>query len=354
MKLLTLSTIQQEFSDLIVSRIGDDCEILGFGSVDLYQPGDLIFLDAEQVPDSLFANPPAAIVTTSKLAENLSANKELGVLVCEDVRLAHALIRQRYDDDNLHEHEWPRIHPSAVIHESVQLPDSVTVGPGSVIGCDTRLGERLVVQANVVIENNVKIGDDSLIQSSVFIGRGAVVGKRVIIKPGSIIGAEGFGFSPDQDKHFHRVPQKGIVVVEDDVVIGSNCNIDRATYGETRISRGTKLDALCHIAHNVFIDKDCIVVAQTGVAGSSRLGKRVIVSGQSAISDHKTVTDDVVLVHRCGVTEDILEPGMYAATPAQPFNEYIRNIAIYHKLHKLRHDFNSLAKQVKKLVTGSS
>ena len=352
MKLLTLSTIQQEFPDLIDSCIGNDCQITGFGSVDLYQAGDLIFLDGKHALDQLFANPPAAIVTTPELAEKLSARKDMGVLVCEDVRLAQALIRQRYDDDNLHEHEWSRIHPSAVIHESVHIADSVTVGPGTVIGCDTLLGERLVVQANVVIENNARIGDDTLIQSNVFIGRGGVVGKRVIIKPGSIIGAEGFGFSPDQDKHYHRVPQKGIVVIEDDVVIGSNCNIDRATYGETRISRGTKLDALCHIAHNVFIDEDCIVVAQTGVAGSSRLGKRVIVSGQTAISDHKTVTDDVVLVHRCGVTEDILEPGMYAATPAQPFNEYIRNVAIYRKLHKLRRDFNSLAKQVKKLLVG--
>ena len=354
MKSLTLSTIQQEFPDLVSKRLGNDGQVLGFASAEAYLPGEMIFLDGKHDLAQLLPDPPTAIATTAEQAEKLSVHKKIGILVCEDVRLAHALIRQRYDDRDLHQHEWPRIHPSAIIHPSVHVPDSATVGPGAVVGCDTVLGEGVVVQANTVIEYSSNIGDQSVLQSQVFIGHDCVIGKRVIVKPGSVIGAEGFGFSPDQTKRYHRVPQKGIVVIEDDVVIGSNCNIDRATYGETRIARGTKLDSLCHIAHNVFVDEDCIVVAQTGIAGSSRLGKRVIISGQTAISDHKTVVDDVIMVHRCGVTEDILKPGMYAATPARPFNEYIRNIATFHKLYKLRRDFNDLAQQVKKLIAGTN
>lgn len=354
MKSIALSIIQQEFPDLISNRLGNDCQILGFASVEAYLPGELIFLDDKHVLGQLLSNPPTAVATTIDQAEKLQGTAKIGILVCEDVRLAHALVRQRYDDRDLRDHEWPRIHPSAIIHQTVRVPDSATVGPNVVIGCDALIGERVVIQANAVIENNSNIGDDSVIQSQVFIGQGCVIGKRVIVKPGSVLGAEGFGFAIDQDKHYHRVPQKGTVVIEDDVVIGSNCNIDRGTYGETRIARGTKLDALCQIAHNVFLDEDCILVSQTGIAGSSRFGKRVIASGQTGVLDHKTVVDDVIMVHRCGVTEDILKPGMYAATPPQLFSQYIRNVAVYHKLYKLRQNLNSLAQQVKKLVAGST
>jgi UDP-3-O-[3-hydroxymyristoyl] glucosamine N-acyltransferase len=132
--------------------------------------------------------------------------------------------------------------------------------------------------------------------------------------------------------------------------MGSQCNVDRATWGETRIRAGSKFDALCHIAHNAEIGEDCIIVAQTGVAGSSTLGKRVIVSGQSAITDHVSITDDVTLVQRAGVINDIDRPGVYAGTPVQPVKDYFKNSAVAHKLVELRKQVRQLEKQVADLI----
>ena len=345
---IKLSTIQENFSELISECTGSDNEIYGFAPADSHQQGDLVFCDDKGLIEGLNGSAPTAVVTTKKLAKRIT-NDAIGILVSEDVKLAQALIRQRYDDINLHNSEWPRIHTTAIIHDSVAIPDNVTIGPGVVIGRNVKLGERLVIQANTVVEEGVVIEDDSIIHAQVFIGRNCRIGKRVRLKPGCVVGADGFGFARDQDKHFHRIPQKGIVVIEDDVVVSSNSTIDRATFKETRIARGTKIDALCHVAHNVFLDEDCVLVAQTGIAGSTKFGKRVLASGQTGVIDHITIGDDVVLVHRCGIPEDILEPGMYAGGPAQPFREYTRNMAAFKKLAQLRQRVSQLEKEIKSL-----
>ena len=349
MNALTLSTLKAEFPELISDCNGNEIEITGFASCESYRPGDLIFCEDKSFIENLNAPEPTAIVTTAELSERIN-NEKIGVLVTMDVKLAQAFIRRRYDDLDLHDNEWQRIHETAVIHDSVSVPDSVSIGPGVVIGRNVELGERVVVQANTVIEEGAVIADDSTLHARVFIGRFCRIGKRVRLKPGCVIGADGFGFARDQKKCFHRIPQKGVVVIEDDVVVSSNSTIDRATYDETRVARGTKIDALCHIAHNVFIDEDCVLVAQTGIAGSSRFGKRVLASGQTGVIDHITIGDDVVLVHRAGIPEDILEPGMYAGGPAQPFREYRRNISVFKKLSGLRQRLLQLEKQVKDLI----
>ncbi len=351
MKPISLSALKEEFKDIISDCSGGETRITGFASFENYQPGDLVFCEDRSLLGELDEPLPTAIVTTSESAQTVDREK-IGVLVATDVKLAQAFIRQRYDDVDLHETEWPRVHESAVIHESVSVPDSVSVGPGVVIGRNAAIGERVVVQANSVIEEGAVIGDDSVLHARVFVGRYCRIGKRVRLKPGAVIGAEGFGFARDPEMRFHRVPQKGVVVVEDDVVVSSNSTIDRATYDETRIARGTKIDALCHIAHNVFIDEDCVLVAQTGIAGSTRFGKRVLASGQTGVLDHITIGDDVVLVHRAGIPEDILEPGMYAGGPAQPFREYRRNISVFKRLSTLRQRVMRLEKQFKELLGG--
>lgn len=323
-----------------------------FSPIERYSPASVVFTDDPARLEALRASPPAGVVTSPAMAGELADLSGTGVIVSEDVPLAHAFMRQAFDDVDHHDHEWPRVHPAAVIHESARVPASATVGPGAVIGRDVQLGERVVVQANAVIEAGAVIGDDTLVLAGVFIGRSCRIGARVRVKPGCVVGAEGFGFARDADKRYHRIPQKGIVVIEDDVLISANCTIDRATYHETRIARGTRIDALCHLAHNVVVDEDCVLVAHTGVSGSSRFGKRVIASGQTGVLDHKTIADDVVLVHRAGVTEDITEPGVYAAGPTQPFADYVRNISVFKKLHGLLQRIRRLEKTVARLDGG--
>lgn len=351
---ISVGELFDRFKDTPYARAvhGPDVRFSEFSPVERYTAGSLVFTDNPARLETLRRAPPAGVVTSPDMAAALKDIDGLGIVVSDDVKLAHAFMRQAFDDIDYHDHEWPRLHPSAVIHDSVQVPDSVTIGPHAVVGRGVVLGERVVIQSNAVIETGALIGDDTLVLAGVFVGRFCRIGKRVRLKPGCVIGAEGFGFAVDADKRYHRIPQKGIVVIEDDVLISANVTIDRATYDETRICRGTKIDALCHLAHNVFIDEDCVLVAHTGISGSSRFGKRVLASGQTGVLDHKTIADDVVLVHRAGVTEDITEPGMYAAGPTQPFKEYIRNISVFRKLGGLLQRVRQLEKQLDKLTDG--
>ena len=253
-------------------------------------------------------------------------------------------LRQAYVDRDLYSVEWPQIHPSAVIHESVSVPADAVVGPGAVLGRNVQIGKRAVVMANAVIEENALIGDETVIHPNVVIGYNCEIGKRCIIKSGCVIGMEGFGFAQDEKRKSHRIPQLGKVVIDDDVVLGANNTVDRATYDETRIRSGVKTDTLCHIAHNTEIDEDVIIVAQTGIAGSCYIGKRVLISGQAAISDHVRIADDVVLVQRAGVISDVEKPGMYAGHPLQPVRQYFKNSALLTKLTDMKKQISKLEK----------
>jgi UDP-3-O-[3-hydroxymyristoyl] glucosamine N-acyltransferase len=333
-----LSEIGQllEQNDLLIERLGNDITLDAISPAERPITGTLVCIDS-----------PENVTCVAEAAPG--AFSGLSTIVSSNVKLSHAIVRAAFFDYDLRASEWGVLHPSAVVHDSVGVPSNVMIGPGVIVGRDVQLGENCALLANAVIEHDVVIGDDTVVHAGVFIGHGCQIGKRVILKPGCVIGAEGFGFVQDDNKKSHRIPQRGNVVIEDNVVVGANCTIDRATYSETRISAGCKLDALCHIGHNVFLDEDCIIVAQTGIAGSTRFGKRVIATGQTGTLDHKTVTDDVILVHRCGVTEDITEPGVYATTPPQPFRDYRRNIATYRKLYELRQRLQNLEKKIAKL-----
>jgi UDP-3-O-[3-hydroxymyristoyl] glucosamine N-acyltransferase len=289
-------------------------------------------------------------VTQTKLAERFSETTSSAVLTSNNVRLAQALIRQAYDDHDHRDIEWPSIHPSATIHESATIDEDVIIGPGVVIGRNAKIGRGSIIKANCVLERDVVIGEECVLHPNVVIAYACELGHRVIIKSGCVIGMEGFGFAQDEKGRSHRIPQTGRVAIGDDVLLGSNCNVDRAAWGETRIGAGSKFDALCHVAHNADIGEDCIIVAQTGIAGSSSLGQRVVVSGQCAITDHVKVTDDVTLVQRAGVINNIEEPGVYAGTPIQPVKNYFKNAAVAHKLVELRKQVRQLEKQVAELI----
>ncbi len=187
-----------------------------------------------------------------------------------------------------------------------------------------------------MVEHDVTIGEDCVVHPAAVIGYGCRLGADVVIGPGSVIGSEGFGFAQDAARRSHPIPQTGIVVIEDRVRIGANNCIDRATYAETRIGAGTKFDNLCHVAHNVQIGEDCLLTAMFCVAGSSRIGDRVMASGQTGIIDHVEICDDVVLVHRAGVVKNISMPGVHASLPAQPLEAYLKNMAATRRGAELR------------------
>jgi len=341
-----ISDIFNDFKNenLLIEMIGEDAEILRIAPVDRSAPGDLVFVDNIKYIDSVKKNKPAAAVVSSELSEKFQ-NLPLTLLITSNVSLAHALIRQKYSDRDLFKTEWDSRHPSAVIHESASIPESCILGPNAVIGRDVQMGENCVIMANSTIESGASIGEGTVIHPGVIVGYNSVIGKNVIIKSGSVIGSEGFGFAQDQNRRSYRIPQTGRVVIEDDVVIGANNCIDRATYNETRIGRGTKLDNLCHVAHNVQIGEDCLLTAGFVVAGSTKIGNRVIASGQTGILDHLSIADDCIFVHRAGVTENIEKADIYAGLPVLPLKTYMKNIAIFRKIDNIRKSILNLEKK---------
>lgn len=295
-------------------------------------PGDLVFVDKKEFLDLVDKRKPSVVVLSMKLKSEapLSRWVEMGISVAltPNVALAHSLLKQAYADRDFSKSGWSGHHPSAVIHESARIGAGTVIEPHAVIGAHAVIGENCRVMAGVIIENNVTVGARTVIKPKVVVGYGCKIGNDVIIEAGTVIGSEGFGFAQDSKRKSHRIPQTGIVVIEDRVRIGAGNCIDRAAYAETRIGAGTKTDNLCHIAHNVQIGEDCLLTAMLCVAGSSKIGNRVITSGQTGIIDHITICDDAVLLHRAGVTKDIETPGAYAGLPLQPLGDYMKNQAV--------------------------
>ncbi|MCE9598538.1 MAG: UDP-3-O-(3-hydroxymyristoyl)glucosamine N-acyltransferase [Spirochaetia bacterium] len=330
---------------LITEHRGEESTIDAISAIETASGTSLIFLDNLKFLDHVVKTKPAAIVTTAENAEKVQSLAKT-IIIAPNVPLAHAIIKQRYGDRDFKNTEWGQRHPSAIVHETAQIGSEVVIGPGCVIGKNARIGKNTVVMANTVIEFDAQIGEDCVIYSGVFVGYGCKIGNRVIIQPGSVIGSEGYGFAQDSKKHSHRIPQTGIVVIEDDVRVGANNCIDRAAYAETRVGRGTKFDNLCHVAHNVQIGEDCLLTANLVVAGSTKIGNRVIASGMTGILDHLVVGDDVILVQRAGVTANVTEPGIYAGLPLQPLADYLKNQAVARKLQDMKKDISDLKKKL--------
>lgn len=335
---------------IIEQMLGPDTVITSFDPVETADAGSLVFVDSADFVEPAMQKSPAAIVTSTKLAGHFASLESTAVLACKNVRLANALIRQAHDDHDHRDTGWPRIHPSATVHETAIIADDAIIEPGVVIGRNAQIGRGSIIKANSTIEPDAVIGEDCLVHANVVVAYGCEIGNRVTLKSGCVIGMEGFGFAQDENGRSHRIPQTGRVVIEDDVLIGSNCNIDRAAYAETRIRAGCKFDALIHIAHNVDVGEDCIVLAHSTVAGSSKIGRGVIMSGQTGVLDHITIPDRTILVQRAGVISDIETPGTYAGLPTQPVKDYFRNAAVAHKLVELRKQVRLLEKQVAELT----
>ena len=349
---LKASEILQRFKGqgLILDCIGPDNVISRFAPIDECAAGDLVFIDNAKYLPLVLERKPAAVITNETIAADLREEAGLAILLTKNIRLATALVKQAYDDRDFYHTEWPRIHPSSVIHPSVHIPDNAVIGPGVVIGANVELGDRAVLMANAVIENNARIGQGTVVHPGCVVSHGCEIGADVMLKAGCVIGSEGFGFAQDEKRRNYRIPHTGKVIIEDRVVIGANTTIDRATYGATIIRSGVIIDALCHIGHNVEIGEDCILCAHTGISGSSRFGQRVIASGQTGVLDHVTVASDSVLLHRAGINRSIKEPGMYAGGPAQPLQQYLKNIAIMPKLAEIWSRLKKLEKKVAELT----
>jgi UDP-3-O-[3-hydroxymyristoyl] glucosamine N-acyltransferase len=239
------------------------------------------------------------------------------------------------------------IHPTAIIHSTALVGKNCSIGAYVVVGERTSIGDNSTLHPHVVIGRDVKIGNDCLIYPQVTIREECLIGNRVIIQPGAVIGGDGFGFAQKNDKTYRKIPQLGIVVIEDDVEIQANVCIDRATLGETHIKRGTKIDNLVQIAHNDIVGEDTVIAGGTLVAGSTKIGNRNMIGGNVSITGHIFTSDDVKIGGHSGVSNNLDSVGeTYMGYPAKEARKWKRQEGAIRQLPELLIEIRELQKQV--------
>lgn len=240
------------------------------------------------------------------------------------------------------------ISDRAVLGKNVAIGSNPSIHPYVVIADNVKIGERVTLYPGVYVGENSKIGDDCIVYPNACIRENCTIGNRVILHAGATIGNDGFGFVTDAGKH-HKIPQVGGVIIEDDVEIGSNTTIDRATLGNTVIKKGTKIDNLVQIAHNDIIGEHCFLMAQVGIAGSCTIGNYVVLTGQVGLADHLTIGDRVMVGAQSGLMKDVEAGQIVVGSPALPHKEFFKMQAGIQKLPLLKKQVLELEKQVEEL-----
>lgn len=310
--------------------------------------GELSFLASDQYLKHLTSTRASCVLVGRKVA--IPAANSVPVLRVDDVDLALASVLPLFACP------VPRpvgIDPSARIDPSATLPADAAVGPCAVIGRNVRIGARCAIHAGVVISDDVTIGDDCVLFPNVVIREHIRVGHRVVIHAGSVLGTDGFGYRWNGKEHV-KIPQIGTVVIEDDVELGSCVCIDRAKVGATVIGRGTKIDNLVQIAHNVRTGAHCIMAGQTGIAGSTTLGNGVVLGGASSLRDHITVGDGAMVAARSAVHEDIPAKAIVSGMPALPHRQSLREQAAFRKLPELMVQIRKVQEQIETFLQSQS
>lgn len=247
-------------------------------------------------------------------------------------------------------HEPVGVLPAAIVSDTATIGEGTSIYPGACIGRNVVVGNRTVIYSGAVLYDNVIIGEDCTIHANAVVRERCRIGNRCIIQPGVVIGSDGFGYAPDGSSYY-RIPQVGIVVLEDDVEIGANSCIDRAAVEVTRISRGTKLDNLVQVAHNCQIGEDCMIVSQVGISGSAKIGNHVTLAGQVGVAGHLTIGDNVLVGAQSGVPSSLPANAAYSGSPTMPHKEWLKSAMVVPRLPELKKTVSTLEKRVAELET---
>lgn len=332
----------QEIADRLGGTVQGDgsIEITGVNGVELAQPGQITFVSNKKFTDQLKNSKASAVIAQQAL------DIDLPQVIHPGPAVAFAKLLAEFHPEPRPE---PGIHDQAVIAEGVQLGKDVTIGPFVSIGPDVVIGDHTVLHPGVVIHEGVRIGNHATLFPQVTVYRNTILGNHVILHAGVVIGADGFGYTPDEKGRHVKINQIGRVVIEDHVEVGGNSCIDRAAFGETIIHEGTKIDNQVTIAHNCEIGHHSIIVAQVGIAGTCKTGHHVILAGQVGLADHVTIGSQVVVAAQSGVNRDLLEPGFYGGSPAIPAMTWKRYAATLPKLPELLKKVKELEKRLNEI-----
>ena len=323
-----LSELAARIGARLVGGEGEDAVVSGVAPIEEAGPGQVTFLANRKY--TRFARDSNA---SGIIAREAVSGAHTAFLISDNPHFAFARVVEMFHPPARF---TPGISDRASVDPSARLGKDVTVSPFVVIEEGAGVGDRTVLFPGVYVGKGVSIGSDCLAYPNVVLYHGVKVGSRSILHAGCVIGSDGFGFAPTPEG-FRKIPQVGTVEIEDDVEIGANTTIDRATLGVTRVCRGTKLDNLVQVAHNVVVGSDSAIAAQAGISGSARIGSRVMIGGQAGLAGHLEVEDGMMLGAKCGVPDSLRasDSRVWSGIPVMPHPTWLRMSALLPKLPEL-------------------
>ena len=344
---MTFSAVQ--IAALIQARVegNPEAEVSSFGKIEEAEAGQLAFLANPKYEDYLYSTRASVVIVSESLVLRQPVTATL--LRVNDPYSAFAALLRQYQK-MVQQQLVGRQEPSYV-DETATVGEEVFIGAFAYIGKNVQIGNRVKIYPQVYIGDDVVIADDTILYAGVKIYHGCRVGKKVIIHSGTVLGSDGFGFAPQPDGTLKKVPQIGIVVVEDGVEIGANTAIDRATIGQTTIKTGAKIDNLVQLAHNVEVGASTVIAAQVGISGSTKVGAGVMIGGQAGIVGHIQIGDGAKINAQSGVSKSLGPGKAVTGSPAYDYTHALRSQAISRRLPELEHRIKDLERQLAELRT---
>ncbi len=320
-------------------------EITGVAGIEEAQPSELTFLSNRKYRPLLASTRASAIIVAKdagaiRITALRSANPHLDF--ARAIELFHAAPKYA-----------PGIHPTAIVAKSAKIAADAHVGPYCFVDEETEIGSKAVLHSFVTIYRGAKIGDDFFAHSHVCVREGSRIGNRVLLQNGVVIGSDGYGFARQSDGHWYKIRQSGKTVIEDDVEIQAHSAVDRATIGETRIGRGTKIDNLVQVGHASKVGEDTMLCGQVGLAGTTRVGNKCILAGQVGVAGHLSIGDGSTLTAQTGVPHDVPAGVVYSGYPAMDGLAWRKSVAVFGRLPELQKELRELQKAVSKLASRS-
>jgi UDP-3-O-[3-hydroxymyristoyl] glucosamine N-acyltransferase len=304
-----------------------DVEVTSVGSIESALPGQITFAVSSKYAPLAMASKASALIVEEKfptLEKPTLRTRNPQYAYARAVEILHVLPQEKRG-----------VHPTAVIDSSARIGPNASIGACVVIGADVEIGENCTLLPHVVIYRGVKIGKNFFAHAHVSIRENCEIGDDVLLHNGVVIGSDGFGFAKDDSGNWYKIPQTGRVVIEDHVEIQANSCVDRASLGETRIGRNTKIDNLSQVAHNCVIAENSMLCAQVGLAGSTELGKNVILAGQVGVAGHCKIGDGAIVTAQSGTRGDIPAGAMVSGSPAFDHKQWLRSVTAFVKLPEL-------------------
>jgi len=332
-----------EIADLIGGQVAPadaDIEIHGIASIKEASPGDLTFLSIPKYLSALRQSEATAALVPPDFQSDVPA----ALIRVEDPSTAFGKVVDRFAPEPIA--YPPGVHPSAAVAGDAKLGTDVSVGPNAVVESGATIGDRTILAAGCCVGAETEIGEDCVIYQNVVIRERCKLGNRIILQPGVIVGGDGFGYTFKDGQHI-KVPQTGIVVIEDDVEVGANSTIDRARFGKTWIRHGAKIDNLVMVAHNVTVGPGSILCGQVGVSGSSKLGAFVTLAGQVGVAGHVEIGDQATVGAQSGTAKDVPAKGRYYGSPATDSMTFRRRWARFQRLDLLMQRVDALEAALK-------